>query len=309
MNIERIGAPLHAPVWSFSDAALLGLTGDNRIAKVDAKDHGATTFSAPMPEVGENIEISPVDDTVAFVAEPTRDRVALIRTTDLSAAGTLAAGASPSYLGLDSGLRVLLALSKDGSTVTPVDLHRRTTLAPTSVHAGADAELEGAARGRQVEFHVVGNNGIAHYKGMSSPAEDTGNLSTAVAAIAGDGTKVTRVYIAEKGTNRLLAIDSRPGGDGLTIVGSADLGGQIRAIGTDDTRIYAATDRKVVVLETRSFEGYTDGAIPVVRTFDIASVRPSGVTAPVSGMTVGPHRVYLTLRDEPYLISVAKPRV
>jgi len=29
--------------------------------------------------------------------------------------------------------------------------------------------------------------------------------------------------------------------------------------------------------------------------------------APLSGLAVGPHRVYLTVAGQPYLISVAKP--
>ncbi|EUA34609.1 hypothetical protein I552_5398 [Mycobacterium xenopi 3993] len=32
-------------------------------------------------------------------------------------------------------------------------------------------------------------------------------------------------------------------------------------------------------------------------------------SAPVSGMAVGPHRVYLTLAGTPYVLSVAKPHL
>jgi hypothetical protein len=313
VTVQRVGTAVREPVWSYAADALLGLTADRRVAKIAGLGGGSrpdTLLSARLPDVGENLQISPVDEHTAYVPEPSRGEVALVRVGDLRVAGTLAAGREPSYLALDSGLRVLLALSADGSTVTAVDLHRGTTMPPTTVDAGPRAEIEGANRGREVEFHVIGPDGIAHYKGHASPADKKGEFDSATVTSAGDGTKVTRIYAAERGGGTLLAVDSRRDGTGMHVVGSADLGAPIRYLATDDTRIYAATERRLFVLEARSFEGYDHGTIPVIRSFDIVERRPPGLArAALSGMTVGPHRVYLAVRDRPYVISVAKPRL
>jgi hypothetical protein len=315
VEVQRIGAALHDPVWSFADQTLIGLTDDNRIAKADLSDIrdgvAHTSVSEPMADLGKNLQISPIDDSLAYVAEPSRDRVAVVDLDSLEVTGSLDAGRSPSYLALDSGARILLALDADGATVTPVDLHRRTVLPDTVVQAGPDAELGGANRGRTIEFHVSGPEGIAHYQGLSAPAHNRGELDIGVQVAAGDGAKATRSYVAEKGTDRLLAIDSERDGKGLTIVGSVHLGEMVRYLGTDDTRIYAVTDNQLVVLATNSFTGYDGGSIPVLRTVEFRSALPDGVprSAQITGITIGPDRAYLTVADQPYVIGVAKPHV
>ncbi|MBI2695443.1 hypothetical protein [Mycobacterium nebraskense] len=40
-----------------------------------------------------------------------------------------------------------------------------------------------------------------------------------------------------------------------------------------------------------------------------AGLPPAAQSAPPSGMAIGPHRVYLTLADAPYVVGVAKPRL
>jgi hypothetical protein len=122
---------------------------------------------------------------------------------------------------------------------------------------------------------------------------------------------VTRSYVASRNDNVLYAVDSRQGGEGLQVLGSARLPSAIRYLGTDDTRIYAATDREVVALETASFTGFPHQSIPVIRATNYRADLPAGAVqaAPVSGMAIGPHRVYLTLAGTPHVVSVAKPRV
>ncbi len=108
----------------------------------------------------------------------------------------------------------------------------------------------------------------------------------------------------------LYAVDSRRGGDGLQVLASARLPSPIRDLGTDDTRIYAATDHQVVVLETASFTGFPQQKIPVIRVIDYRAGLPGAIQwAQLSGMAVGPHRVYLTLAEAPYVVSIAKPRL
>jgi hypothetical protein len=158
---------------------------------------------------------------------------------------------------------------------------------------------------------VIGRDHLILYKGDDPPAKQKGALDISVAAAAGDGTKVTRVYVAERGTDRVLAVDARQDGRGLQVVGSAAVGEQIRYLATDDTRIYAVTDHRLVVLETRSVEGYSGGVIPMVRTFEFRGVVPEGPakSAPVSGIATGNDRVFITLAGQPYIIGVSKPHL
>jgi len=119
---------------------------------------------------------------------------------------------------------------------------------------------------------------------------------------------VTRSYVAGRNSNTLYAVDSRRRGDGLTVLASTRLPSPIRELGTNDTGIYAATDHEVAVLETDSFTG--EQKIPVIRVIDYRAGLPAAVqSAPLSGMALGPHRVYLTLAGAPYVVSVAKPQL
>lgn len=311
--VQRVGAVIGEPVYSYAEHAVLGLTDDHRIARIDTAHHTATdrtTVSRPLPGLGPNLVISPLNPGTALVAIPDRGQVAEIDTGKLTVSGFIGAGSAPWYLGLDSGARVVLAVSRDGSVVTPVDLHQNTRLPATVIGAGPGATVLGANRGRQLEFHVIGRNRLARYKGQDPPAKRKGALDISAAAAAGDGTKVTRVYVAERGTDRVVAVDARPDGQGLQVVGSAAVGEQVRYLATDDTRIYAVTDHRVVVLESRSVEGYSGGVIPMVRTVEFRGAVPDGPakSAPVSGIATGNDRVFITLAGQPYLIGVAKPR-
>ena len=136
------------------------------------------------------------------------------------------------------------------------------------------AIIGGANRGRQIEYHLYGPSGISYYKGPQSPPEKHGDFAMQVLAAAGDETKVTRSYVADHDRDVLYALDSRRGGKGLEVVGRAQLASAIRYLGTDDSRIFAATDRDLVVLETAIFTGYPKGNIPVIRTIDYRTTHP-----------------------------------
>lgn len=305
--VWSVGAPLHEPVWSYRVHALVALTDDQRLAEVSAggrPEQTETRLSEPL-DVGRNLQISQKDDRIVFVPQPRRGRVAEVDLENLRQEGDFDAGPAPAYLSEDAGLRMLLALSADGTSVTPVDQYGLRKL-PTAAISRADS-IDGANRGREIEYHAYAPSGIRHYQGSSSPAEQRGELSMDVAVSAGDGAAVTRSYVAGHNDNTLYAVDSRRGGDGMTVLGSARLPGPIRELGTDDTRIYAATDDEVVVLQTASFTGFPDHTIPVIRAIGYrAALPPAARSMPLSGMAVGPHRVYLTLADAPYVVGVAK---
>jgi hypothetical protein len=310
--VWSVAAPLREPVWSYRVHALVAVTGDHRLAEVTAGDRpgdAKTRLSAPMA-IGRNLQISQKDDAVVFVPQPERDRVAQVDLRSLRQVGDFDAGPAPAYLSEDAGLRVLLALSSDGRSVTSVDQYGFRKL-PTAPVTGDPADsIDGANRGRQIEYHAYAPSGIRHYQGSSSPAPQRGSLRMNVAVSAGDGAAVTRSYVAGHDDATLYAVDSRRGGAGLTVLASARLPSPIRALATDDTRIYAATDREVVVLETASFTGFPTKTIRVIRVIGYrAGLPPAAQSAVPSGMAIGPHRVYLTLADAPYVVSVAKPRL
>jgi hypothetical protein len=312
VTVMSAGVVLRDPVWSYRFHALVGLTDDDRLAEITdpvSPGHTATRLSSQMA-VGRNLQISRKDDRHIFVPQPQRGKVAVIDLATLRQVDEFDAGPAPAYLSEDSGMRVLLALSADGSSVTPIDEYGFRALPTAKITGDPSDMIDGANRGREIEYHVYGSSGIRYYKGPSSPPEQRGSLPMDVVASAGDGTAVTRSYVSRRDDDMLYAVDSQRGGEGLTVLAVTRLPSPIRRIGTDDTRIYAATDREVVVLETNDVTGYPHHTIPVLRTTNYRTGLPDAErSAPLTGMALGPHRVYLTFAGTPLVVSVAKPRL
>src|SRR6185437_10748080 len=119
VTVTTAGATLRDPVWSYRTNTLVGLTADGRIAEVaDPLSGHPTTRLSPSMEVGRNVQISRKDDRHLFVPEPQRNKVSVIDLATLRPVDEFDAGPAPAYLAEDGGMRVLLALSKDGSSVT-----------------------------------------------------------------------------------------------------------------------------------------------------------------------------------------------
>jgi hypothetical protein len=312
VTVMSAGVVLRDPVWSYRFHALVGLTDDDRLAEITdpvSPGHTATRLSSQMA-VGRNLQISRKDDRHIFVPQPQRGKVAVIDLATLRQVDEFDAGPAPAYLSEDSGMRVLLALSADGSSVTPIDEYGFRALPTAKITGDPSDMIDGANRGREIEYHVYGSSGIRYYKGPSSPPEQRGSLPMDVVASAGDGTAVTRSYVSRRDDDMLYAVDSQRGGEGLTVLAVTRLPSPIRRIGTDDTRIYAATDRGVVVLETNDVTGYPHHTIPVLRTTNYRKGLPDAErSAPLTGMALGPHRIYLTFAGTPFVLSVAKPRL
>ncbi|MEB3982139.1 hypothetical protein OQ968_12780 [Mycobacterium sp. 663a-19] len=308
-----VGAVLHKPVWSYRLNALVALTDDDRVAEVTGGAHdqnAKTRLSAPMA-VGRNLQISQKDDRIVFVPQPERGRVAEVGLESLRQVGDFDAGPAPAYLAEDAGMRILLALSADGRSVTPVDQYGLRKLPSAGISGEPADSIDGANRGREIDYHLYGPSGIRYYEGPSSPPEEQGSLDMDVAVSAGDGATVERSYVAGHDDEMLYVVDARHGENGLQVLASARLPSPIRELGTDDTRIYAATDHEVVVLETNSFTGFPDRKIPVIRVIDYRAALPPGAarSAGLTGMAIGPHRVYLTLAGTAHVVSVAKPHL
>ncbi|MFC5138279.1 hypothetical protein ACFPK1_08560 [Actinomycetospora rhizophila] len=306
--VRHTDAALHEPVWSPGTHALLALTDDGRVARVDPGAPGMT-LSPPLGRVGENVVTDPSDPSVAYVARPDADEVVALDVRDLRPVGALPLGRAPDFLATDDGSRALLALSEDRTTVSAVDLGNQHALPPQDVHASPDAKLDGPARGRPVAYHVLGPDGITHYKGAPGQVEEKGRIDVRAGHSAGDRVKVDRLYVAERDGDRLLAVETPPDHEGLAVVASADLGAPVRHVGTDETRVYAATDDELVVFATRSFTGYPDGHLPRIATIPFRNALPDGParSAPVSGLAVGPERVWLTLDGQDAVVGIAEP--
>lgn len=311
VSVVTVGAALRDPVWSYRNDALVGLTDDGRVAEItglpgSGHSNETTRLSPPMA-VGRNLQISQKNDQQIFVPQPQRGKVAVLDLATLHQVDEFDAGPAPAYLSEDAGMRVLLALSADGSSVTPVDEYGFRKLPTAKVNGGPSDTIDGANRGRDVEYHVYGPSGIRFYRGPTSPPKELGSFAMGVASAAGDGAAVTRSYVARRDGDLIFCIDLRRAGKGLKVRAATQLPSPIRQIGTDDTRIYAATDRELVALETVSFMRFEQDIIPVLRTTNYRSALPeSQRSAPLSGMAVGPHRVYLTFAGTPLVVSVAK---
>jgi hypothetical protein len=306
--VMTAGATLHEPVWSYRYNALVGLTGDGRIAEVSdvLSGHATTRQSPPLP-AGRNLQISRKNEQHVFVPQPQRDKVAVLDLGTMRTVDEFDAGPAPAYLSEDAGMRVLLALSADGSSVTPVDEYGFRKM-PSAHVAGAPSDVvDGSNRGREIEYHICGPSGVRYFKGPSSPPDKHGSLAMDVAVSAGDGTATTRSYVARPDDDTLYVVDVRRSGVAMRVRAATRLPSPIRRIGSDESRIYAVTDQEVATLETNSFMRFEDDKIPVLRITNYRAAMPeSQRSAPVSGMALGPHRVFLTFAGTPLVVSVAK---
>ncbi|MFD0899327.1 hypothetical protein [Actinomadura sediminis] len=303
-----VAAAVRDPVWS--DGALFApLEDGGRVARIDVGGRPRTTLSPPL-EIGENIVVDRTVRDAVYVPQPARGRILMLGRGDLRPAGAFAAGPAPSSVDIDGGSRALLALSRDGATVTAVRLRGLRTLGTVPVHAGPHAELAGPMRGRALEFDLSGPRGIAGYRGEPGSVELQDRIDVPVHSSALDQIDVARSYVAEKGTDRLLAVGERPGGEKLEVLARARLGAPAEHVGTDDARVYAATTTRLVVFETDTFTGYEDERLEPVATIGFRAGLPGSLrTARLSGLAVGDERVYLTLSGHPHVLSIGKPEL
>ena len=160
-------------------------------------------------------------------------------------------------------------------------------------------------------FWVAGPEGIALYEGHPYPMERVDQIQISAVAFQLDVVKVTRAYVGEEGTNRLVAVGLNPENHHLAVAAETELDETIEAVGTDEKRVYAATQNKLVVLKTENFEGFDEDGFEIVETVDFRHplVQESLKNAPLSGMAVdsSTEKVYLTLEGVPYILSIDKP--
>lgn len=306
VRVVRVSAPMRAPEWSDRAGVLLGLAG-SRVEKVDPSRDYRSSLSASLPDIGADLATGLPSQSYVYVPQPGLNRVAVLSVASLRQVSTVPDGRAPYYLATGVGASVLLALSRDGRSVTGTDLREHKVVAHQPVHAAPGTHIDGPARERLVEFHLTGPRGIVHYQ----DGEREGSMSIPVADAAGDKTKVTRLYVAEQGTDRLLAVDTSKSQDNtLEVVGHADLGAPVRFVGVDDYQVYALAGDTLVVLSANSFEGFAGGKIPIVKRIPLSADLPAALhSGTPSGMAVGADRVWVTFAGQPYVVGIAKPAI
>jgi hypothetical protein len=314
--VAHIRTPISEPVWSARTHAIYALARDGSVVSRVVPATAATrtprwrqAWSTPLDDLGRNLEADAAGDDNLYVPRPDAGRVTVIDDRTLRPVAGFPAGGGPSYVSTDSGSDHLLVLDADGSTVTPVDLHTRVAMPARSVEATSGSVVEGATRGRRIDFYVAGTSGIAHYKWTFGGIRVDGRLPIPASEAVGDKVKTSRLYVAVDGTDRLIAVDLGRGGTGLRTVAATGLDGPIVALATGEDRLYAATDSRLYVFASDSFSGFDGGRFRILEVVDFASAlhRAAGGAAAVNGLTVGDRRAYLTIADRPLIISIAEP--
>ncbi|MEU3899188.1 hypothetical protein [Streptomyces sp. NPDC045251] len=122
--VLRLDAPVREPIWSEEARGVVALAeAEPRLVKfTPASSAGRltarTAISDPLPGVGENLAPSATGKNVVYVPRPDAGRVDVVDAGTLRVEESLRVGESPSFVAVDTGADVLLALSADGSTVT-----------------------------------------------------------------------------------------------------------------------------------------------------------------------------------------------
>ena len=314
--VAHISTPVTDPAWSGRTGAVFALAEHGTaVTRIDPTDAGAPTsgwrqrVGPAMGDLGRDLATDSAGDDNLYVAQPRAGRIAVVSETSLRQVDSLPGGSDPSYVSTDSGSDHLLVLSGNGSAVTPLDLHTSSPLPPQRVRASPDATVDGAERGRRIDFYVADASTVAHYTWKYGRIEKDGQLPISAGDTAGDLVKSSRLYVAVRGSNRLLAVDVGRGGSGLTVVAGTRLAGPVVKIATGEYRLYAATDRRLYVFSSNSFEGFDNGTFTLLGTVDYRSALGAGPAAHarLNGIAVGDQRVYLTFQGARVILSVAKP--
>lgn len=315
----KVDVPLREPTWVSEPGVLIALAADEpRVVKLDPgaetpageaqsspPGEGAVVASEDLEDAGENLATYLRKPGQAYLPQPDLGRVAVLDVADLSVEETIEIGdAPPLEAATQLNSDTLFTLSRDGSTVTAFDLEDGEILDEVEVGAGEGAMLETFEKASNPSFWVADLEGVSFYHGDPTPITRLTGYGIGVNDIAVDHESSQRVYVAEAGSGRVVAVEGDPEGllEGeLLEVAARDLGEEARHLEATATEVYAVTENRLFVMrrEDLSVEEVVDFRGPLR---DGALER-----APVSGMAVGKDNVYLTLEGQPYALSVDKP--
>ena len=315
VSLLKTDAPLREPTWVSHENVLIAMAVDEpKVVKLDpgaevpvadAPGEGAVLAGERLEDAGENAATYHREPGQVYLPQPNLGRVAVVDVATLSVEETLEMGDAPPFeAATQLNSDTLFTLSRDGSTVTAFDLEDREVLDEVGVGVGEGAILEAFEKAQNPSFWVANREGVSFYHGDPTPIRRLTGEGIGANDIAVDHDSSQRAYVAEAGSNRVVALEGDPEGllEGeLLEVAERDLGEEARHVETTTTEVYAATEKRLFVLrrEDLSVEETVDFREPLE---DEALRR-----ALVSGMAVGKENVYLTLTGQPYVLSVDKP--
>lgn len=314
VQLIKVDAPLRNPIWIPHKNFLLAQDGSKvvrvntgaAISASEAPGPRGVIRSGRLKDAGENMSVNTYKTGELYVPQPKLDRVALLDTKTLKEQRSIEAGEKPAWVVAQPTSDTLFVLSKDGSKVTGVDLKEYQKVFSTRVNAGRDGRVYAAEDTLDPAFWVVRLDGIAHYRG--SPPERTVGRRIKVSAEAFDGDPEVsqRAYIGTT-SGRVLRMEGDPQKEWegrLLVRAKGKVGGRpeyIQNEAKEELVVYVATESKVYVMDFASLK--------VLDTIDYRRPleRQRLEKAKLSGMAVGDKNIYLTLRNEPYVVSIRKP--
>ena len=319
MVLLRFDGPLHEPEWTKKQDFALALAEDApRVVKfrASAADAGWGTpgpdgiaSSGDLGDLPGSLAPNASKPDQAYLAQPNLRRVVLMDTRDLRPVRSFGLEESPQWVAVHPGSQTLFALSEDGSTVSEVDLEDPTKLdlqdpgTPSylKVDAGEEARIDIPERGLEPEFWLWGPGGISQFLG--SPPEPKVSMPIDARSFTLDADTAQRAYVGEDGSGRVVALegDAAGGMDGkLRVVAEQDLGQTAQYLDEEELWLVAATQDKLVQMRR------DDLSVLTATDFRSFLQRKDLGDAKVSGMIVTEDRVLLTLKGEPYVLSVRK---
>jgi hypothetical protein len=306
-----VGAPLREPVWVDKPNVAIALRADEpRVVKFNASagapgestlGPGALESSEALEGAGENMALNHLKEDEVYLPQPDLGRVALVNTTDLREVRSFDLGRAPEWVAVHPGSQTLFVLSREGSTLSEVDLRDPKKTFSFNINAGAGTHIDASQRGLEPELWTWGPAGIAYYNGF--PPERKVGMPVNAGAFAVDIETAQRAYVGEGDSGRVMAVEGDPQGilnGELRTVAEQDLGERSEHLEAEDLRVFAATQNKLVAMKRDSLD--------VLDTVEFRSfLDQQGLgDARVSGMAVTGDRVYLTLEGEPYILSLRK---
>ena len=135
VEVLRVDVPLQEPVWVPEKEVVLALSEDRRrVVRINVNEANpgdrAPIRSVEFEDVGKNLALNPEAPELAYLVRPKSGRISALSTDSLRVMDSYDVGDSPTYMTLDVQSEVLFALSKDGSTVSGVEIETPEEIPP-----------------------------------------------------------------------------------------------------------------------------------------------------------------------------------
>ena len=152
-ELLEVNAPLKYLAWNGTSETLYGIGQDEeRVVEVDPEVLTGIEFDGPRPDavastqkidVGGNLTLDPRTPSELYLPQPGPGHVRVVRAEDLEVLVQIfEVGVPPQRLALDRRSDVLFALSKDGRTVTRVELSGNDVTAERQFGPGRATRIE-----------------------------------------------------------------------------------------------------------------------------------------------------------------------